>query len=148
MRKTSWVLATLLAAGTAMAADFTGTWKLNQEKSPDPNPNIVSMTMKLEPIGPNAYRTTIDSVQKSGEKRHNEIDRVYDSQEHHVPNDGLSPQGIEICEITPDGVRKITMKENGKVVSVIEATILADGKTMTHSVTNATGKHVAIFDKQ
>jgi hypothetical protein len=83
-----------------------------------------------------------------GKKRHSDIDRVYDGQERHVQNDGLSPQGTEICEITPEGVRKITMKDNGKVVAVIEATISADGKTMTHSLTNDKGKHVAIFDKQ
>jgi hypothetical protein len=104
--------------------------------------------MKLEQIGPNAYRTTIDSEMKSGEKRHIAIDRVYDGQERHVPNDGLSPQGTEICEITPEGVRKITMKENGKVVAVIESTISADGKTMTQSMTNDKGKHVSILDKQ
>src|SRR5215469_4851940 len=144
MRKTVLTLAGVFLCATAMAADFVGTWKLNQEKSPDPNPNVVSMTMKLQPIGANSYRTTIDSVLKSGEKRHNDIDRVYDGQERHVTNDGLSPQGTEICEITPDGVRKITMKENGKVVAVIEATISADGKTMTHSMTNDKGKHVSI----
>jgi hypothetical protein len=148
MRKTVLTLAGVFLCATALAADFVGTWKLNQEKSPDPGPNVVSRTMKLEQIGPNAYRTTIDSEMKSGEKRHSQIDRVYDGQERHVPNDGLSPQGTEICEITPEGVRKITMKENGKVVAVIESTISADGKTMTQSMTNDKGKHASILDKQ
>ena len=69
MRKTVLTLAGVFLCATAWAADFVGTWKLNQEKSPDPNPNVVSMTMKLEPIGANAYRTTIDSVLKSGKKK-------------------------------------------------------------------------------
>lgn len=147
MLKTGWILAALLAGATAMAADFSGTWKLNQERSPDKNENAVSMTMKLEQIGPNAYRTILDTELKSGEKRHIAIDRIYDGQERHV-EDGGSPQGTEICEVTPDGVRKITMKENGKVVTVIEGIISADGMTMTHIVTNAKGKRVAIFDKR
>ena len=145
MRKTAWILAILLLSGTAMAADFTGTWKLNQEKSPDPRTNVISLTMTLEQIGPNAYRTTIDSVSKSGKTRH-VIDRIYDGKERHV--DDAPPEGTEICEITPDGVRKITMKNAGKVVEVIEAIISADGKTMTHIITDAKGKQVAIFDRQ
>lgn len=53
MRKT-WILVGLLLGGTAFAADFTGTWKLNEKKS-DPIPNVVTETMTLERTGPNAY---------------------------------------------------------------------------------------------
>jgi hypothetical protein len=148
MRKTASILAAFFLGATAIAADFTGTWKLNLEKSPGTSDNIAFQTMKLDQTGPNAYRTTIDIVQKSGKKIHHEMNRVYDGQERPVPGDGLSPQGTEICEITDAGVRKITMKENGKVVAVITATISADGKTMTHTVSNDKGEHVGIFEKQ
>lgn len=147
MRKTASLLVALFLGGIAVAADFTGTWKLNLEKSPGTNENIASETMKLEQTGTNAYRTTIDIMQKSGNKTHYEINRVYDGQERAVPEDGL-PHGTEICEITEAGVRKITMKVNGKVVEVITATISADGKTMTHTVTTDKGQHVAIYEKQ
>ena len=40
------------------------------------------------------------------------------------------------------------MKENGKVVEVITATISADGKTMTHTVSTDKGQNVAVFEKQ
>jgi hypothetical protein len=148
VRKAASFWAALLLGGTAMAADFTGTWKLNLEKSPGTNPNIASETMKLEQTGPNAYRTTIDIVQKSGNKTHHEINRVYDGQEHQVSMDGSPLKGTEICEITEAGVRKITMKENRKVVEVIMGTISADGNTMTHTVSTDKGQNVAIFDKQ
>jgi hypothetical protein len=147
MRKTASFLAALFLGGTTMAADFTGTWILNLEKSPGTDPNIAAETMKLEQTGPKAYRTTIDIVQKSGNKVHHEINRVYDGQERPVPEDGLS-HGTEICEITDAGVRKITMKVNGKVVEVITATISVDGKTMTHAISTAKGQHVGIFEKQ
>jgi hypothetical protein len=147
MRKLAWILSALLLGGTAMAADFTGTWKLNLEKSP--GTRLASGTIKLEQIGPNAYRTTVDNVSKSGKTTHSEMNRVYDAQERHVNGDGLTDQGTEICEITSDGTRKVTMKENGKVVEVISATISADGKTMTHTVTDDKGvQHVAIYDRQ
>jgi hypothetical protein len=146
MRKMASFLAALFLGATAMAADFTGRWKLNLEKSPGTNPNIASETIKLEQTGPNAYRTIIDIVQKSGIKEHHEINRVYDGQERPVPEDGL-PHGTEICEISDTGVRKITMKVNGKVVSIITATISADGKTMTHTVSTDKGQNVAIFKK-
>ncbi len=148
MRKAASFWAALFLGGTAMAADFTGTWKLNLEKSPGTNQNIASETMKLEQTGPNAYRTTIDIVQKSGNKTHHEINRVYDGQERPLSVDGLPPQGTQICEITEAGVRRITMKENGKVVEVITATISADGKTMTHTVSTDKGQNVAIFERQ
>jgi hypothetical protein len=145
-----FIVTTLLVslfAASALAADYTGTWKLNQARSPDPIPSVSSMTITVESIGPNAYRTIMDSVSQSGEKKHITIDRTYDGKERHV-EDGGPPQGTEICEITPDGVRKITVRDHGNTTAVIESIISADGKTKTHIVTNARGKHVAIFDKQ
>jgi hypothetical protein len=37
------------------------------------------------------------------------MNRVYDAQERHVNGDGLTDKGTEICEITADGTRKVTM---------------------------------------
>ena len=144
------ILSTLVVsffAASAFAADFTGTWKLNQARSPDPIASVASMTIKVESIGPNAYRTTIDSISQSGEAKHTTVDRTYDGKERHVENGG-SLQSTETCEITPDGVRKITVRDNGKTTAIIESIISTDGKSMTHIVTNARGKHVAIFDRQ
>jgi hypothetical protein len=148
MRKTASFLAAFFLGTTAMAADFTGTWKLNLEKSTGDNSKVAYDTMTLEQTSPNAYRTTIDIVQKSGSKIHHEMNRVYDGQERPVPGDGLSPQGTEICEITAGGDRKITFKENGKVVEVLRSSVSKDGKTLTNTVTTDKGQHVLIFEKQ
>ncbi len=148
MHKSASFWAALFLSGTAMAADFTGTWKMNLEKSTGDNSKVAYDTMKLEQTGPNAYRTTIDIVGKSGSKTHHEMNRIYDGQERPVPGDGLSPQGTEICEITPAGDRKITFKENGKVVSVLTSSVSKDGKTLTNAVTTDKGQHVSIFERQ
>lgn len=67
------IVGTILLAMTGLAADFAGTWKLNSEKS-KPADDVASDTMmammKIEQTGPNTYRSTIDSVQKSGQKSH------------------------------------------------------------------------------
>jgi hypothetical protein len=76
------------------------------------------------------------------------MNRVYDGQERPVPGDGLSPQGTEICEITPAGDRKITFKENGKVVEVLTSSVSKDGKTLTNTITTDKGRLVLIFEKQ
>src|SRR5438105_2608496 len=61
---------------TLSAADFTGTWVLNPAKSTAPN--IVSQTMKIEQTGANTTKDIIDVVLKSGQKVHQEINRIYD----------------------------------------------------------------------
>jgi hypothetical protein len=147
MRKVASFWAALLLGGTAMAADFTGTWKLNLEKSSDIS-KVAYDTIKLEQTGPNAYRTTHDTMLKSGTKTHHEMNRVYDGQERPVPGDGLSPQGTETCEITAVGDRKITFKENGKVVEVLTSSVSKDGKTLTNTVTTDKGPYVSVYDKQ
>jgi hypothetical protein len=147
MRKATSFWAALLLGGTAMAADFTGTWKLNLEKSSDTS-RVAYDTIKLEQTGPNAYRTTHDTMLKSGTKSHHEMNRVYDGQERPVPGDGLSPQGTEICEITAAGDRKITFKENGKVVQVLTSSVSKDGKTLTNTFATDKGPYVSVYDKQ
>jgi hypothetical protein len=147
MRKATSFWAALLLGGTAMAADFTGTWKLNLEKSSDTS-KVAYDTIKLEQTGPNAYRTTHDTMLKSGTKSHHEMNRVYDGQERPVPGDGLSPQGTEICEITAAGDRKITFKENGKVVQVLTSSVSKDGKTLTNTFATDKGPYVSVYDKQ
>ena len=70
--------------------------------------------MKLEQIGPNAYRTTIDIVQKSGSKTHHEMNRIYDGQERPVPGDGFSPQGTEICELPLLETERLRSRKMGR----------------------------------
>ncbi len=92
MRLTLLVLATLSLGITLAAADFTGTWKLNLEKSKlQTNNNIASETMKISQTGPNT-NTTIDTVTKSGEKLRQDFSRIYDGKEH--PASGGEPHSV------------------------------------------------------
>jgi hypothetical protein len=148
MRKAASFWAALLLGGTAMAADFNGTWKLNLDKSTGDISDIASYTLELEQTGPNAYRTTTDIVEKSGKQAHHEIDRVYDGQERHPIMDGKPTQGTQICEFTDAGDRKITMKHDGKVVEVLVSSISNSGKTLTNRITTDKGQSVMVYDKQ
>jgi hypothetical protein len=148
MRKAASFWAALFLGGIAMAADFTGTWKLSLEKSSPDTSKIAYETIKLEQTGPNAYRTTHDVVLKSGSKTHHEMNRIYDGQERTVPGDGLAPQGTEICEITGPGDRKITFRKDGKVVEVLTSSVSKDGKTLTNTITTDKGRYVSVYDKQ
>ena len=80
MRLTLAVVATLSLGVTLAAADFTGTWKLNVEKSKLPA-DLASETMTISQTGANSYKSSIDMVTKSGEKRHTELNRTYDGRE-------------------------------------------------------------------
>jgi len=110
------VLATLSLGITLAAADFTGTWKLNIEKSTFETNNLTSETMTISQTAPNAYTTAFDVVTKSGEKHHQEFNRIYDGKEHPLAGVNVKAEGIsEICEQINASTRKITRKRGGKV---------------------------------
>jgi hypothetical protein len=96
MRRVASFLAALLLGGTtiAMTANFNGTWNANLKKSTGDIGDIESYKLKIEEVGPKTYRTTADITYKSGKKRHNEVDRVYDGQEQHVVINGKLPQEL------------------------------------------------------
>src|SRR5579859_1817024 len=98
MRIAASFWAALFLGGTAMAANFTGTWDANLKKSTGDIANIASYKVKIEEIGPNAYRTTLDVVETSGKKHHQQVDRIYDGKERHVPINGHLYKGTEIAE--------------------------------------------------
>ena len=148
MRKAASFWAALLLGGTAMAANFTGTWNANLKKSTGDIGNIASYKVQIEEIGPNTYRTTLDVVETSGKKIHQEVDRIYDGKERHVPINGHMYKGTEISEFTETGGRKITMKEDGKVVEVLLSSVSKDGKTMTNRETTDKGETVFVLEKE
>src|SRR5689334_18396023 len=106
MRLALSILATFSLTLALSAADFVGTWKLNTAKSK--SGNIVGQTMKIEQTGANTYKTTIDTVLKSGEKRHEEINRTCDGKEHPRTGVGLTPApgASEICQVMAASTRK------------------------------------------
>jgi hypothetical protein len=130
------------------AADFAGAWKLNLDKSKLENSTIVSRTMVVDPTGPNAYRTSIDTVWKSGKKEHVETDRTYDGQEHPVRGVGNPKGSIEKCELLDSSTRKITRTRDGELVFESTSIVSSDGKVMTNTQTSGKHKDVLVYEKK
>jgi hypothetical protein len=147
MRKFAGVFIVFLCCATAMAADFTGTWKLNLQKTKMRSANITAETLTIEKTGPNSYRTTIDRTLTSGEKYHVAIDRVYDGKERAVSGPDAGSPHSEICEVVTGGGRKIQLKADGKVTT-INSTLSADGQTLTNLRSDAEGEDVLIYDRE
>jgi hypothetical protein len=134
------------ASRVRYSQDFTGTWQLNAAKSK--SDTTVSQTMKIEKAGSDTYKTTIDVVLKSGEKRHQEINRTYDGKEH--PSTGVgAPSGArEICQQVNPSTRKVTQKRDGKLFSEFTSTISSDGKVMTNRRITGNTEEILVFEKQ
>jgi hypothetical protein len=126
--------------------DFTGTWQLNAAKSK--LDNTVGQTMKIENVGPDTYKTTIDAVLKSGEKRHQEISRTYDGKERPSVGIGAPSGATEICQHVNASTRKVTQKRDGKLFSEFTSTISPDGKVMTNRRITGNTEEILVFEKQ
>ena len=138
----------ILVAGTMVAADFTGTWKLNPEKSKVGNRDISQGTVTIKQTGPDTYTSTLDFVTRSGEKRHQESVRVCDGKEHATPHVDPSKVSTVMCQVEPGSTRKIVEKENDKVVVEMTSTVSADGKVLTNVWKYEDGDVVFVFEKQ
>ena len=138
----------ILVAGTMVAADFTGTWKLNPEKSKVGNRDISQGTVTIRQTGPDTYTSTLDFVTRSGEKRHQESVRVCDGKEHATPHVDPSKVSTVMCQVEPGSTRKIVEKENDKVVVEMTSTVSADGKVLTNVWKYEDGDVVFVFEKQ
>jgi len=130
-----------------MAADHTGTWKLNLQKSTLRNANLASETLTIEKTGPTSFRTTIDDTLISGEKLHRVYDRTYDGKERSASGPGITPSS-EICEFVIGKARRITMKTNGNITTIIDSIVSADGQTLTNLREDAQGADVMVYDRE
>ncbi len=137
-----------LIAGTMVAADFTGAWKLNPEKSKLGNRDIVQGTLVTRQSGPDTYTSTLDYVTRAGAKRHEESVRVCDGKEHATPHVDPSKVSTVVCQIGPGSTRKIVEKENDKVVVEMTSKVSADGKVLTNVWKYEDGEVVFVFEKQ
>ncbi len=149
MRKTASLLFLLVLGTAASASDFTGTWKLNLDKSKLRADMIAAETMTIQQTGPNTYRNTFDATLKSGKRVHSVRDRVYDGKEHPVQSEGAGSDESEMCKFAPDGSRVITQKKGGKPNGEIKSTVSSDGHTLTnvHTLPDG-GQETLVFDKQ
>lgn len=127
------------------AAPFEGIWKLNVGKSKlAPNRDIAAETMKIVETGRDSFKTITDITTKSGQNRHEELDRILDGKEHPTGAQGES----EIVERPSESTRKITGKRDGKKIGEIISTVSPDGKVMTNHRNTSAGEETLVFEKQ
>jgi hypothetical protein len=150
MRNFASILGMFLCCATAMAADLTGTWKLDLKKSKMRSADVTAETMKIEKIGTDSYRTAIELTYSSGKTVHAARDRVCDGKERAVSGADSAASGneTETCEIMPAGGRKIIQKRDGKVIVTIRSTVSANGETMSNTRSDPNGEDVMVFDRQ
>ena len=142
------VLPILLMVGTMVAADFTGTWKLDAAKSKLGNRDISQGTLTTKQTGLDTYTSTLDYVTRSGEKRHEESVRVCDGKEHATPHVDPSKVSTVMCLVGPGSTRKIVEKDNDKVIVEMNSTVSADGRVMINVWKYEDGEVVFVFERQ
>jgi len=142
------VLAILLIAGTMAGTDFTGTWRLDPQKSKLGNRDIAQGTLTIKQTGADTYTSTLDFATRLGEKRHQESVRVCDGKEHAVPHVDPSKVSTVMCQVGPGSTRKVVEKENNKVIVEMTSTVSADGRVLTNVWKYEDGEVVFVFDKQ
>jgi hypothetical protein len=147
-----WVILTALSL---LAAEITGTWKLDTAKSKlAPIRTITSETMRIVETAPKVYRTIFDETTETGESQHIEIIRYQDGKEHPVEGVNVPPGYVEITSGSPDGsTRNVVRKKDGKVVGDLNVKISPDGKTMTVHQKGVTTKgeaydEILVFERQ
>ena len=141
-------LPVLLIVGTMVAADFTGTWKLNPEKSKLGNRDLVQGVVTIRQTGAETYASTFDYVTRAGQRRHEEGVRTCDGKEHAVPHVDSSRVSTVMCRLGPGSTRKIVEKDGDKVIVEMTSTVSADGKVLTNVWKYEDGEVVFVFDKQ
>ena len=138
----------LLIVGTMAGADFTGTWRLNPERSKLANRDISQGTLTIKQTGPDTYTSTLDYLTRAGEKRHQESVRICDGKERAVPHVDPSKTSSVMCQIEPGSIRKIVEKDGDKIVTEMTSTVSGDGKVLTNVWKYEDGEVVFVFEKQ
>jgi hypothetical protein len=128
MRLFTLLTSLFLFAGTS-AADYSGTWVANIEKSQLGTPPPKSYVMKVEKTEPSAFLVTVDEVGADGKETHQQFTRTYDGKAYPAGRKGATETCTQVDPLT----RHIVGKNNGKVTYEIDAKMAPDGKTMiTH----------------
>jgi hypothetical protein len=144
-------LAACVASATAMlAADQSGTWKLNTAKSKISPGAAKNDTVVITAMG-EKMKVVVDGTDSSGKAAHNEWMGKFDGMDYPVTGD----PSVDMRSYKPTGDHTwaVAQKKNGKVTTSGTVTISADGKTRTVETkgTDDQGKAVsshAVYDKQ
>jgi hypothetical protein len=140
------------AASACLAADDAsmGTWKLNEAKSKFSPGAPKNTTVVYEAAG-DSVKVTVDGVDADGKPSHNEWTGKFDGKDYPVTGD--SSVDTRSYKRVDAHTLKLTNKKGDKVAMSGTATVSADGKTRTVTIsgTDASGKKVsatAVYDKQ
>ena len=140
------------AASACLAADDAsmGTWKLNEAKSKFSPGAPKNTTVVYEAAG-DSVKVTVDGVGADGKPSHNEWTGKFDGKDYPVTGD--SSVDTRSYKRVDAHTLKLTNKKGDKVNMSGTATVSADGKTRTVTIsgTDAGGKKVsatAVYDKQ
>ena len=140
------------AASACLAADDAsmGTWKLNEAKSKFSPGAPKNTTVVYEAAG-DSVKVTVDGVGADGKPSHNEWTGKFDGKDYPVTGD--SSADTRSYKRVDAHTLKLTNKKGDKVTMSGTATVSADGKTRTVTIsgTDASGKKVsatAVYDKQ
>ena len=141
------ILFILALASPLAAADLTGTWRLNSEKS-KLVAEYASDIITIVQIGPLSYRMIYDVVLKAGEKFHSEVVRIFDGKSRPVQGS----EGINEINDHPDDVTWRSRRiKDGKVIDERSAAITGSTQTVQRTTVNASGetvKEVLVFERQ
>src|SRR5262245_15903906 len=99
------------------AADATGTWKLNMEKS-KLHTAYDTYVMKIEHLKGDTYRVTYDTAVRGAQPKHYAVETTFDGKEHPVPN---QPDTIDVSEHPDASTWKTIRKKNGNVIMDLQA---------------------------
>jgi hypothetical protein len=140
------------AASACLAADDAsmGTWKLNEAKSKFSPGAPKNTTVVYEAAG-DSVKVTVDGVGADGKPSHNEWTGKFDGKDYPVTGD--SSVDTRSYKRVDAHTLKLTNKKGDKVAMSGTATVSADGKTRTVTIsgTDASGKKIsatAVYDKQ
>jgi len=140
------------AASACLAADDAsmGTWKLNEAKSKF-SPGAPKNTTVVYEAAADSVKITVDGVGADGKPSHSEWTGKFDGKDYPVTGD--SSVDTRSYERVDAHTLKLTNKKGDKVTMSGTATVSADGKTRTVTIsgTDASGKKVsatAVYDKQ
>jgi len=146
------VVCVAVLATTVFAADnFTGTWKLNLQKSEyTPGPPPTSLTSRVEVMG-DTISFTFDGYDFTGKAIvPGELSIKLDGKDYPIADDPT--RDIVAMKKIDDYTIEETNKKDGKVTTITRTVYSRDGKSRTATTTgmNAQGQkvnNVAVFDR-
>lgn len=143
---------TLLFSTSLFAAEspFSGTWRLNLEKSHLIPPAPKSITAHVENDGDN-FKLNVETVDDKGTTMNSALDAKIDGKDYPMTGDPTVDM-VSIKRINDHKI-KLTGKKDGKVTGWETVTVSKDGKiTMLEDVSHAPDgkelKQTSVYDKQ